>query len=101
MKEQRRKQQEAKGSSLRELHNGVFDAITGRIGRGGGGGVVFLGKGSWAYDFVGRWVPKGVVGWMMGGGARALDGGAEVVAGLEETEGGDGSVEWEKVEQAG
>ena len=85
---------EAKGSSLRELHNGVFDAITGR--RGSNGGVIYLGKGSWAYDFVGTWVPRGVVGWMMGWGKTTRGVGVDVVDMV-----GDGSAEWERVEGEG
>jgi NAD(P)-dependent dehydrogenase (short-subunit alcohol dehydrogenase family) len=50
-----------KGSSLRELNNAVFDAMV-----GGKGGVVRVGTGSRVYGFVGRWVPSGLVGWMMG-----------------------------------
>ena len=50
------------GSSLRELHHAVFDALTGkkpqRIWR--------VGRGSSTYDFVGNWVPAGLVGWMLG-----------------------------------
>ena len=48
-------------SPLRELHNGVFDAIV-----GGRGGTVFVGNGSWAYNLVGRWMPRGLVMRMMG-----------------------------------
>ena len=51
------------GSSLRELHNCVFDIIARGKGRNG---TVFVGQGSWVYDMVGKWVPSGVVGWMMG-----------------------------------
>jgi hypothetical protein len=50
-----------KGSSLRELNNAVFDALV-----SGKGGVVRVGMGSNLYGFVGRWVPSGLVGWMMG-----------------------------------
>ncbi len=50
-----------KGSSLRELNNAVFDAMV-----RGKGGVVRVGMGSSLYGFVGRWVPGGLVGWMMG-----------------------------------
>lgn len=53
----------AKGTSLRELHNDVFDAIVRGKGRNG---TVFVGSGSRTYDLVGKWVPSGVVGWMMG-----------------------------------
>jgi hypothetical protein len=30
------------------------------------GGTVRVGMGSSTYEFVGTWVPKGLVGWMMG-----------------------------------
>ncbi|KAE9368516.1 DUF1776-domain-containing protein [Stipitochalara longipes BDJ] len=50
-----------RGSSLRELNNAVFDAMV-----RGKGGVVRVGMGSRVYGFVGRWVPSGLVGWMMG-----------------------------------
>ncbi|KAL9609714.1 MAG: hypothetical protein Q9167_005539 [Letrouitia subvulpina] len=51
----------AKGSSLRELHLEVFDAIAGKRT-----GTVFVGKGSRLYDIVGQWVPEGMLGWMLG-----------------------------------
>ncbi|KAI9843395.1 MAG: hypothetical protein M1837_006421 [Sclerophora amabilis] len=52
-----------KGSSFRELHNSVFDALTddGRPPR-----VWHVGSGSLVYDIVGAWVPAGIVGWMLG-----------------------------------
>lgn len=52
-----------RGSRLSELHDGVFDAM--KRGKGAGG-TMFVGRGSRMYDFVARWVPDGVVGWMMG-----------------------------------
>lgn len=52
-----------KGSSLRELHNTIFDALTQSRSPGA---VVRVGRGSVLYPFVGRWVPSGLVGWMMG-----------------------------------
>ena len=51
----------SKGSPLRELHNAIIDAMA--VGRGG---TVRVGMGSVLYDFVGVWVPRGLVGWMMG-----------------------------------
>jgi hypothetical protein len=50
-----------KGSSLRELNNAVFDAMERKKG-----GVVRVGMGSSIYGFIGTWVPRGLVGWMMG-----------------------------------
>ncbi|KAI1329698.1 DUF1776-domain-containing protein [Xylariaceae sp. FL0255] len=51
-----------KGSSLRELHNAVFDVIDGSETAD----VVRVGLGAGLYGFVGRWVPRGLVAWMMG-----------------------------------
>ncbi|KAL2180182.1 uncharacterized protein P884DRAFT_236714 [Thermothelomyces heterothallicus CBS 202.75] len=51
-----------RGSSLKELHNAVFDVIDGSITSG----TVRVGLGASVYGFVGRWVPRGLVSWMMG-----------------------------------
>lgn len=51
-----------RGSSLRELHNAVFDVIDGSVTKG----TVRVGLGASVYGFVGRWVPRGLVAWMMG-----------------------------------
>ena len=53
----------AKGTSLRQLHNDVFDAVVRGKGKNG---TIFVGRGSRAYDLVGNWVPDGIVGWMIG-----------------------------------
>ena len=50
------------GTSSRELHNSIFDAIV----RGkGGNGTIFVGRGARTYDLVGKWIPNGIVGWML------------------------------------
>jgi hypothetical protein len=72
----------SKGSPLRELHNAVFDAMERRSG-----GTVRLGMGSAMYGFVGAWVPRGLVGWMMG--VRKVDRSSWVALGSES--GSDGS----------
>ncbi|KAF9876739.1 hypothetical protein CkaCkLH20_05585 [Colletotrichum karsti] len=51
-----------KGSNLRHLHNAVFDVIDGSITSG----TVRVGLGAGVYGFVGKWVPRGLVSWMMG-----------------------------------
>ncbi|KAK6949557.1 hypothetical protein Daesc_009640 [Daldinia eschscholtzii] len=51
-----------RGSSLRELHNAVFDVIDGSDQSD----VVRVGLGAGLYGFVGRWAPRGLVAWMMG-----------------------------------
>ncbi|KAF2634156.1 DUF1776-domain-containing protein [Massarina eburnea CBS 473.64] len=50
------------GSPLRELHNGVFDALI----QSRPSNVWRVGRGSLTYDLVGNWVPARVVGWMLG-----------------------------------
>ncbi|KAL5398562.1 hypothetical protein PMIN03_012767 [Paraphaeosphaeria minitans] len=78
------------GSSLRELHDAVFDALTQRRPRR----VWHVGRGSVAYDMVGSWVPAGLVGWMMGVRRVSLD---EATA---EPQLEDAAQSWEKVEKA-
>ncbi|KFH46420.1 hypothetical protein ACRE_026880 [Hapsidospora chrysogenum ATCC 11550] len=51
-----------KGSSLRHLHNAVFDVIDGS----NTAGTVRVGLGAGVYGFVGRWMPRSLVSWMMG-----------------------------------
>lgn len=51
-----------RGSSLRELHNAVFDVIDGSEQSG----VVRVGLGAGLYGFIGRWAPRSLVSWMMG-----------------------------------
>lgn len=78
-----------KGVSMRELHNGVFDAIVRCKGRNR---TVFVGRGSRTYDLVGKWVPSGMVGWMMGVGKTSRAEGEEREKSVE------GSAEWDKVD---
>lgn len=51
-----------RGSSLRDLHNVVFDVIDGS----NTSKVVRVGLGADLYGFVGKWVPRNLVQWMMG-----------------------------------
>lgn len=51
-----------KGSSLRDLHNAVFDVLDGSDKSD----VVRVGLGASLYGFVGRFAPRGLVAWMMG-----------------------------------
>ncbi|KAI9796862.1 MAG: hypothetical protein M1833_005911 [Piccolia ochrophora] len=51
-----------RGSQLRALHNSVFDAMTVQRPRK----VWHVGSGSLMYDTVGRWVPSGLITWMLG-----------------------------------
>ncbi|KAL7272049.1 hypothetical protein RUND412_005161 [Rhizina undulata] len=76
-----------KGSSLRELHVCVFDALTEKRPKG----VWRVGRGARSYEFIGRFLPEGLVGWMLGFRSKA---GEEAV---EEEEGARERGEWEKV----
>lgn len=51
-----------KGSSPRELHHTLFDALTSTHPWA----VYRVGRGSVQYDIIGRFVPASVVGWMLG-----------------------------------
>ncbi|SPO07695.1 uncharacterized protein DNG_10390 [Cephalotrichum gorgonifer] len=51
-----------KGSSLKYLHNAVFDVIDGS----NTSSTVRIGLGASVYGFVGRWAPRSLVTWMMG-----------------------------------
>lgn len=51
-----------KGSSLKYLHNAVFDVIDGSITSN----TIRIGLGASVYGFVGRWAPRSLVTWMMG-----------------------------------
>lgn len=78
----------AKGTSLRELHNSVFDAIVRGKGKNG---TVFVGQGSMMYDVVGKIVPSGIVGWI-------LDATKAPKVDVPEQETGPGqSVEWDRI----
>ncbi|KAF2831515.1 DUF1776-domain-containing protein [Ophiobolus disseminans] len=60
---------DSSGSSLRELHNAVFDAMLQKRPRA----VWRVGRGAVSYDLVGSWFPEGLVGWMMGLRRVSLD----------------------------
>lgn len=51
-----------RGSQLRDLHRAVFDALVATRPHA----VWHVGSGSLLYDLVGRWVPPGLVGRMLG-----------------------------------
>lgn len=83
----------AKGTSLRELHNDIFDAIVRGKGRNG---TIFVGSGSRLYGIVGKWVPSGIVGWMMG--FRNEDGEMPIPVKTEHEGSSEGSADaWDRV----
>ncbi|ERF73627.1 hypothetical protein EPUS_00880 [Endocarpon pusillum Z07020] len=66
------------GSNLREFHNAVFDTLNpspgfkafGVVSWGGSRrrrvqGTVYVGQGARLYDFVGKWIPEGLAGWLI------------------------------------
>lgn len=83
-----------KGSSLRELHLAVFDALTDVKPRA----VRRVGSGSLVYEIFGKCAPDGLVGWMLNAG-RGEDTSAGAMGGWGSTgtSMSEGSVEWEKV----
>ena len=89
----------SKGTALRQLHNGVFDAIERGVGSGG---TVFIGRGSRTYDLVGRFVPEGFVGWMMGKAREPVFEGKGMKSPprRNDSEEEGNSAHWEKVEKS-
>lgn len=82
-----------KGSSLRELHLAVFDALTDVKPRA----VRRVGGGSLVYEMLGRWAPDGLVGWMLNIGRGEEMGVIGFGWGGGSASTSEGSVEWEKV----
>lgn len=80
-----------KGSSLRELHLAVFDALTDAKPRA----VRRVGSGSLIYEIFGKCAPDGLVGWILNAG-RGEETGTGFM-GSTGTSTCEGSVEWEKV----
>ncbi|RPB00850.1 DUF1776-domain-containing protein [Choiromyces venosus 120613-1] len=92
-----------KGSSLRELHLAVFDALTDEKPST----VWRVGSGSMIYEVLGKIVPDGLVSWMLGAsrkgenGERREEGMIMGLGGVGSASGSagtsEGSVEWEKL----
>lgn len=59
-----------KGAPMRELFLTVFDALGGGLTPGAerpkGRFVYRVGTGSRVYEVLGEWLPRGIVGWMLG-----------------------------------
>lgn len=82
----------ARGTPFRDLHLGVFDAIVGKRR-----GTVYVGRGSRTYATLGRVMPDGLVGWMLG--LNTATEGVQSQERPEERRESGGSPGWEKVEQ--
>ena len=70
-------------STLRVFHNAVFDTLKspgpksrafGVVPWGRSGGTVYVGQGARLYDAVGKWVPEGLVGWLIRRQGTSTDG---------------------------
>ncbi|KAG9584438.1 DUF1776-domain-containing protein, partial [Aureobasidium melanogenum] len=61
-RDENRRVRGALGTPIRKLHEAMFDALhSSNPSR-----TWHVGRGSLIYDFIGSWIPSGVVGWMMG-----------------------------------
>lgn len=83
---------DARGTPLRDLHLELFDAIVGQRT-----GTVYVGKGSRTYDYLGKVMPDGLVGWMLA--LKSRKNAAQGAVKEEERVDGGGSPGWERVDQ--
>ncbi|KAF3939582.1 hypothetical protein ABW19_dt0201379 [Dactylella cylindrospora] len=95
---------DVKGSSLKEVNGAIVAGMLDKKVRR----TVFVGSGSVAYEAIARYMPRGVVGWMLGlrGGRRiteAIRGANGSPPGSRGSSGGErsleNSVEWERVDK--
>ncbi|CAK1364002.1 hypothetical protein CB0940_04028 [Cercospora beticola] len=95
-----------KPTPLRQLHDAVFDQLVAKKANK----EVFVGRGSWTYHVIGKFMPSGLVGWMMApstakkgtsntasGGRKELGNGS--ASDDERLASSTGSITWEKVDQ--
>ncbi|KAG9647255.1 DUF1776-domain-containing protein, partial [Aureobasidium melanogenum] len=61
-RDENRRVRGALGTPIRKLHEAMFDALH----SSDPSRTWYVGRGSLIYDFIGSWIPSGVVGWMMG-----------------------------------
>lgn len=85
-------QRHIRGTPLRELHLEVFDAIVSKRK-----GTVYVGRGSRMYDTLGKVMPEGLVGWMLGLQTQREE--ARKVESEEDKGSRAGSPGWERVDQ--
>ena len=85
-----------KATPLRTLHDSVFDALVAKKPNR----TWYVGRGSVAYDLIGKYAPSSLIGWIMGMGQRrrAADAPVEVEVMEEDMQGSQGSLTWEKIE---
>lgn len=84
-----------KGTSIRKLHESVFDALKAKNPRR----TWYVGRGSMVYSFIGGMLPGSLVGWMMGVQTMPIVDNV-TSQGSEASDNVERSLEWEKVDQA-
>ncbi|KAH0342097.1 DUF1776-domain-containing protein, partial [Aureobasidium melanogenum] len=81
----------ALGTPIRKLHEAMFDALhSSNPSR-----TWHVGRGSLIYDFIGSWIPSGVVGWMLG--LQHAPGNEDQHTPESEDSSSDRSITWEKI----
>ncbi|KAH0363195.1 DUF1776-domain-containing protein, partial [Aureobasidium melanogenum] len=81
----------ALGTPIRKLHEAMFDALhSSNPSR-----TWHVGRGSLIYDFIGSWIPSGVVGWMLG--LQHAPGNEDQQTPESEDSSSDRSITWEKI----
>lgn len=84
-----------KGTSMRKLHDSVFDALHAKtLSR-----TWHVGRGSLIYHVLGGWMPSSLV-WRMMGITQSVQAADEVLTQESEEDQNARSIEWEKVEQS-
>ncbi|KAH0160678.1 DUF1776-domain-containing protein, partial [Aureobasidium melanogenum] len=90
-RDENRRVRGALGTPIRKLHEAMFDALhSSNPSR-----TWHVGRGSLIYDFIGSWIPSGVVGWMMG--LQHAPGNEDQQTFESEDSSSDRSITWEKI----
>ncbi|KAH0268082.1 DUF1776-domain-containing protein, partial [Aureobasidium melanogenum] len=90
-RDENRRVRGALGTPIRKLHEAMFDALH----SSNPSHTWHVGRGSLIYDFIGSWIPSGVVGWMMG--LQHAPGNEDQQTPESEDSSSDRSITWEKI----
>ncbi|KAG9691910.1 DUF1776-domain-containing protein, partial [Aureobasidium melanogenum] len=90
-RDENRRVRGALGTPIRKLHEAMFDALH----SSDPSRTWYVGRGSLIYDFIGSWIPSGVVGWMMG--LQHAPGNEDQQTPESEDSSSDRSITWEKI----
>ncbi|KAK6005457.1 hypothetical protein QM012_007099 [Aureobasidium pullulans] len=90
-RDENRRVRGALGTPIRKLHEAMFDALH----SSDPSRTWHVGRGSLLYDFIGSWIPSGVVGWMMG--LQHAPGNEDQQTPESEDSSSDRSITWEKI----